>query len=80
MTLRELGSGAAIVGGAIVALCIGFLCFKATRWFHWKVSYGPKVEERLEGIENRLEQLEMWRAEGDEYKLPLESEEGKYLQ
>jgi uncharacterized membrane-anchored protein YhcB (DUF1043 family) len=32
--------------------------FWLERWVNWKVSYGPKVEHRLERVEARLDSLE----------------------
>ena len=40
----------------IVAIALGG--WKLSRWLNWRLSYGPKVEERLAKIETRLDALE----------------------
>jgi hypothetical protein len=40
-----------------IAGCVfGYWHFE--RWFHWKLSYGPKLEERVDALEKRIEKLE----------------------
>ena len=41
-----------------VAIFLGILGWKAERWVNWKLSYGSKVEQRIEKLEKRIEQLE----------------------
>lgn len=41
---------------AAVALGYGGWCLE--RWANWKLSYGPRVEERLINLEKRLGALE----------------------
>ena len=40
----------------VVLVTIG--AWKAKRWINWKLSYGTKVEKRIEQLEKRVEKLE----------------------
>lgn len=40
-----------------VAMCVSLAGWQAERWFNWKFGYGPKVDSRIEALEQRLETL-----------------------
>lgn len=42
----------------ILSVCLLYVSWKVKRWFNWKLSYGPMVEERIENLEKRIEKLE----------------------
>jgi len=42
---------------AVIAL-IDYGGWRIERWYHWKFSYGPKVEERIRQVEKRQTDLE----------------------
>jgi len=42
----------------VIALGLGIGAWKLKRWIHWKFIYGPKVEQRIEQLERRVQSLE----------------------
>lgn len=49
---------AIIVLSIAVSLLIAIPAWYMERWLNWKFSYGPKVEERIQALEQRVERLE----------------------
>jgi len=47
-----------IVGVGIVVIVVGLGLWKLERWVNWKLSYGNKVDGRIEQLEKRVEALE----------------------
>lgn len=49
-----------LLGLLLVAALLGIVCggFYFERWVNWKFAYGPKVEQRLQSLEQRIEKLE----------------------
>ena len=41
-----------------VSIPIGYGGWRLQRWHNWKFSYGAKVEQRIQALENRIEALE----------------------
>ena len=39
-------------------IILSFASWEIERWINWKMSYGPKIEQRIEKLEQRIEKLE----------------------
>lgn len=35
-----------------------FFCWRVERYFNWKFGYGPKVDRKIQALENRIIKLE----------------------
>lgn len=42
----------------IVVLALGIGSWKLKRWFNWEFGYGPKIEQRISELEERVLLLE----------------------
>jgi len=47
-----------VVVAIVLAIALNVLYWKGSRWINWKLSYGRKVDTRIEKLEERIETLE----------------------